>query len=96
MIYLCFISVNLHFIEYRRQVRTDAPNYYLNILDELKKRIRTAFGPAIATRVGTLEFLIVEGIGMIEEGLENSSKHNKRSVGINGGVGKMIAGWGVI
>ena len=53
-----------------------------------------AFGPAIATRVSTLEFLIVEGIGMIEGGLENSSKHNKRSFGINGGVGKMIAGWG--
>ena len=53
-----------------------------------------AFGPAIATRVGTLEFLIVEGIGMIEGGLENSWKHNKRSVG-NGGVGRLIAGWGV-
>ena len=91
LIYLCFISVNLHFIEYRRQVWTDAPNYYLNILDKLQKRICM---PAIATRVDTLEFLIVEGIGIIVGGLENSSKH-KRRVGINGGVGRLIAGWGV-
>ena len=41
------------FVEYCRRVWTDGPNYDLNMLDKLQKRIYRAVGPAIAIRVGT-------------------------------------------
>ena len=41
------------FIEYCRQIWTDALNYYLNMLDKLQKRICRAFGTAFASRGGT-------------------------------------------